>query len=72
MSPQRRFVVPLRVKDLWNYHRSCDRCGWQGWYRNQLTREKETELLVCKPCLDKPNEDRFVNINLTDGLKIID
>ena len=72
MSPQRRFSVPLRRRELGNYRRPCDRCGWDGWTRNQLSREPETELLVCRPCLDTPVENKFDIIDLSDGLKIRD
>ena len=44
-----------RVKStpLIDYRRPCDRCGWDGWYRSELTREYPTNLIVCKNCLDK-------------------
>jgi hypothetical protein len=68
-----RFVVPPRRRPLYDYRRPCDRCAWEGWLRSQLTREEQTGLLVCQPCLDEPQEDRDpLRAPLVERIKIID
>lgn len=45
--------IPDRRKAPFDYRRPCDRCGFEGWLRSQLSREEVTELLVCDYCLDE-------------------
>lgn len=46
---------------MFDWRRPCDRCSWDGWLYSQLSREPQTNLLVCPPCLDKPQETREPN-----------
>lgn len=69
----KKFVVPPRRRPLFDYRRPCDRCAWDGWLRSQLSREPQTNLLVCQPCLDQPREDRMPErLRLFNRQKIID
>ena len=65
--------VPKRRFRAGDYRRPCDRCGWNGWTRSELSKEIDTDLLVCPNCKD---EKRLVDIDdntdFTDGRKIID
>lgn len=43
---------PTENLPLFDYRRPCDRCGWTGWYRSQLSIEYVTNMVVCEYCLD--------------------
>ena len=52
--------VPKRYKAApSDYERECDRCGFEGYLRSELSKEKETGLIVCKQCLDVPRKKRI-------------
>ena len=74
MAFRRKFKVPRRQHKVdGDYHRPCDRCAWEGWLRSELQREEQTELLVCKPCLDVRIPQRDPNtIDTFDGKQVID
>ena len=45
---------PQRDETLFDPLWPCVRCGWEGWHLSELSREEQTHLLVCPPCLDPP------------------
>ena len=52
---------------LFDYKRSCDRCGGTVFLRSDLQVEQQTQKLVCEHCLDKPSyDDNLANFKMVN------
>lgn len=60
--------LPSENAPLFSWLRPCDRCGWDGFYMNQQTKEPVTNLIVCKYCYDAipPISDPRVPKNISE------